>query len=163
MAELAHRYLAAHAPAGVEDFAAWSGLPLTWARRAWRNLAESGAITEYSTLSMLTLRLQEPEPTSGTPDVRMLPAYDNYLVGYRNRDMSVPVLHQTRVWPGGGVIRPTILADGLAIATWTRDSGAGSIEVDAFVSVPHQIKSGIDTEKASLVHFCNPPHDRTAS
>ncbi|MFJ9360817.1 winged helix DNA-binding domain-containing protein [Streptomyces mirabilis] len=156
LVELAHRYLAAHAPAGVEDFAAWSGLPVTWARGAWRILADSGVITEYSTLTMLARRREEPGPTSSTPDVRMLPPYDNYLVGYRTRDMSVPVLHQARVWPGGGVIRPTVLADGLAIATWTRGSGARSIQVDAFASVLPQIESGIDAEKVSLVHFLQP-------
>lgn len=46
LAELARRYLAAHAPAAVEDFAAWSGLPVTWARTAWKMLAQSGVITE---------------------------------------------------------------------------------------------------------------------
>ncbi|MFF0478890.1 winged helix DNA-binding domain-containing protein [Streptomyces sp. NPDC004284] len=153
LAELARRYLAAHAPAALEDFASWSGLPVTWARRAWKMLAESGVITEYGALTMLAGRLEEPASTSRTADVRMLPAFDNYLVGYRTREVSVPTLHQARVWPGGGLIRPTVIADGLAIATWTRGSGARSIQVDAFEPVPPRIEPGIAMEKEAVARF----------
>ncbi len=156
LAELARRYLAAHAPANAEDFATWSGLPATWARRAWGKLARSGAITEYGTLTTLAERKEEPGPPPSTPDVRMLPAYDNYLLGYRSRDASVPALHQAHVWPGGGVIRPTVLADGLAIATWARGSRAGSIQVDTFARVPPRIEQKIGMEKASVVGFLQP-------
>ncbi|MFF3910554.1 winged helix DNA-binding domain-containing protein [Streptomyces sp. NPDC001848] len=156
LAELARRYLAAHAPASLEDFAAWSGLPVTWARTAWKMLAESGAITEYGVLTMLAGRVKELPGSPDTPDVRMLPAYDNYLVGYRTREVSVPALHQARVWPGGGLIRPTVIADGLAIATWTRGSGSRSIQVDAFEPVPPQVEQAIDVEKEAVVGFLRP-------
>ncbi|MER6031095.1 winged helix DNA-binding domain-containing protein [Streptomyces sp. NPDC001851] len=156
LAELARRYLAAHAPATLEDFAAWSGLPITWARTAWKLLAESGAIHEYGAWTMLAGRVEELPGSSDTPDVRMLPAYDNYLIGYRTREVSVPALHQARVWPGGGLIRPTVIADGLAIATWTRGSGARSIKVDAFEPVPPQIEQCIDMEKEAVVGFLQP-------
>jgi hypothetical protein len=156
LAELARRYLAAHAPATLEDFAAWSGLPVTWARTAWKMLAESGAITEYGAFSTLAGRVGKPASTSGTPDVRMLPAYDNYLVGYRSRELSVPALHHARVWPGGGLIRPTVITDGLAIATWSRGSGARSIKVDAFEPVPLQIQREVDMEKDAVVRFLRP-------
>ncbi|MEU1710856.1 winged helix DNA-binding domain-containing protein [Streptomyces sp. NPDC005706] len=156
LAELALRYLAAHAPAAVEDFASWSGLPISWARRAWKLLAESGVITEYGVLTMITGRPQELPCPSDTPDVRMLPAYDNYLVGYRTREVSVPAAHQARVWPGGGIIRPTVIADGLAIATWSRGSGARSVNVDAFDPVPPQIQREVDMEKDAVFRFLKP-------
>ncbi|MFF8266714.1 winged helix DNA-binding domain-containing protein [Streptomyces sp. NPDC016562] len=156
LAELARRYLAAHAPATLEDYAAWSGLPVTWARRAWKLLAESGVITEYGGFTMLAGQMEELPGPSDTPDVRMLPAYDNYLIGYRTREVSVPPVHQARVWPGGGLIRPTAIADGLAIATWSRGSGSRSIQVDAFEPVPPQIEQGIDREKEAVVGFLWP-------
>ncbi|WP_156960414.1 winged helix DNA-binding domain-containing protein [Amycolatopsis taiwanensis] len=156
LAELARRYLAAHAPAALEDFAAWSGLPVTWARRAWKMLGESGVITEYGALTLLAGQTEKLADTSEAPDVRMLPAYDNYLVGYRTRELSVPAPHEARVWPGGGVIRPTVVADGMAIATWRRGSGRRSIQVDAFEPVPPRIEPGIAMEKASIARFLQP-------
>ncbi|MFJ8596863.1 winged helix DNA-binding domain-containing protein [Streptomyces sp. NPDC093598] len=156
LTELARRYLAAHAPATLEDFAAWSGLPVTWARMAWKMLAESGAITKYGAFTMLAGRVKELPRSSDTPDVRMLPAYDNYLIGYRTREASVPAPHQARVWPGGGLIRPTVIADGQAIATWTRGPSTRSIQVEAFEPVPPQIEQGIDMEKEAVVGFLRP-------
>lgn len=156
LAELARRYLAAYAPATLEDFAAWSGLPVTWARTTWRTLTKSGAITECGTMTMLAGQAKELPASSGTPDVRMLPAYDNYLTGYRTREVSVPALHQTRVRPGGGLVRPTVIADGLAIATWTRGPGSRSVQVAAFDPVPAGIEQGIDMEKEAIVGFLRP-------
>ncbi|MFE0423555.1 winged helix DNA-binding domain-containing protein [Streptomyces sp. NPDC058953] len=156
LAELARRYLAAHAPATLEDFATWSGLPVTWARRAWKMLAESGAITAHGALTMLAGRVEQQTSTPDAPDIRMLPAYDNYLVGYRTREASVPAVHEARVRPGGGLIRPTVIADGLAIATWSRGSGSRSIQVDAFEPVPPRIEREISMEKAAVVLFLQP-------
>lgn len=124
--ELARRYLAAYGPATVEDFATWSGLPLTSARAAWKTLPDASPVaTDYA-----------------GPDVRLLPAYDNYLLGYRTRENSVPAAYQARVWPGGGVIRPTVIADGLAIGTWARKSG--SVQVDAFEPPSPRIQRLVD-------------------
>ncbi|MFF2022345.1 winged helix DNA-binding domain-containing protein [Streptomyces sp. NPDC058171] len=156
LAELARRYLAAHAPATPEDFAVWSGLPLTWARRAWRTLAESGVITEYGARTVLAGRVEELPGPSDAPDVRLLPAYDDYLIGYRTRELSVPAAHRARVWPGGGLIRPTVIADGLAVATWTRGPGSRSVQVDAFAPVPPRIEQGIDGEKEAVIGFLRP-------
>ena len=69
--ELARRYAAAHAPATAEDFASWSGLPAADVRRAWH----------------------EPEPPRGDPGegpVRLLPAFDEWLLGWASRDLVVP-------------------------------------------------------------------------
>ncbi|GAB3904252.1 winged helix DNA-binding domain-containing protein [Kibdelosporangium lantanae] len=125
VAELAHRYLAAYAPAAVEDFATWSGLPLTAARAAWKALPDP----------------LDPLLDHAGPDVRLLPAYDNYLLGYRTRENSVPAPYQARVWPGGGIIRPTVIADGLVVGTWTRR--AGVVHVDAFEPLPARIQRKI--------------------
>ena len=75
-------------------------------------------------------------PTPITP-----PAYDNYLLGYRTRENSVPAAYQSRVWPGGGIIRPTVVADGLVIGTWSRKAGA--VHIDAFEPFPARIQRAL--------------------
>jgi hypothetical protein len=153
LAELARRYLIAFAPAGVEDFATWSGLPVSWSRRAWKKLAQSATITTDAGLTVLARRDHQPLDKPRTPDVRLLPAYDNYLTGYRTREGSVPAAHQARVWPGGGTIRATVVADGLAVATWTRRSGGRTLQVEPFEPLPPQIQTEVDTETAAVVRF----------
>lgn len=102
---------------------------------------------------MLADRVEQPTGTPDTPDVRMLPAYDNYLVGYRTREVSVPALRRVGVWPGGGIIRPTVIADGLVVGTWTRGSGSRSVQVDTFEPGPPEIEEGIEREKEAVARF----------
>lgn len=109
--ELAARYAAAYGPAGPRDMAAWSGLPL-------RSI---GPVFET-----VTAAAEPPDP----PVVRMLPAFDTYLLGYRTRDLAVPAEHTRKVWPGGGIVRPAIVRNGLVVGTWRR---AGTrIDVEPF-------------------------------
>jgi hypothetical protein len=104
LAELARRYAGAYGPADERDFAAWSGLTLRDARRGWELGAVDGGAGGAS----------PPEP----PVVRLLPAFDTYLLGYRERSLAVPAEHARRVWPGGGIIRPAVVANGRALGTW---------------------------------------------
>ncbi|MFD9099174.1 winged helix DNA-binding domain-containing protein [Streptomyces collinus] len=157
LAELARRYLAAHAPAGPEDFAVWSGLPVSWARRAWGTLAQAGAITADGDLTTLAGREGKRAYPPGTPDavdVRMLPAYDNYLLAYRSREACVPAAHEADVWPGGGVIRPTVVADGLTVATWARRDAGRSITVRTFAPLSPRLQAAVDAETSDVSRFC---------
>ncbi|MFG1806464.1 winged helix DNA-binding domain-containing protein [Streptomyces sp. NPDC049040] len=154
-AELARRYLVAHAPATPQDFAAWSGLPAGAARTAWKDLAQSGALADHGTRTVLAGRPQEPGEPSATEDVRLLPAYDGYLVGHRTRDLSVPAPHQNRVHPGGGVIRATVVADGLAVATWSRNP----LRIDPFTPLPPRLQPLLDQETAAVTRFLDPAND----
>jgi len=48
--------------------------------------------------------------------VRLLPVFDNYLVGYRERDLLIDAADRPHVY-AGGIIRPTVLLDGRVIGT----------------------------------------------
>jgi hypothetical protein len=92
----------------------------------------------------------------------LLPAYDNYLLGYRTRELSVPEAYQARVWPGGGVIRPTVIADGLTIGTWSRREAGRVVQVDAFAPLPAQIQALVDAEALAVTRFLQPPAEMDA-
>jgi hypothetical protein len=64
--------------------------------------------------------------------VRLLPAFDTYLLGYRDRSHAVPEQHAKRVWPGGGWIHPVVLVDGVAAGTWNLEG------VDAWAPIPEE-------------------------
>lgn len=129
---MAGRYLEAYAPAGVDDFMRWSGLKKGEARQAWEQL--EGQITPVEipggTGWLLDSQLSWLEdPLDETPVVRLLPRYDTYLLGYAGRDLAVPELYARRVHPGGGIIHPVLLVDGLAQATWKTKRRKGILEV----------------------------------
>ncbi|GAB4055259.1 winged helix DNA-binding domain-containing protein [Catellatospora paridis] len=157
VAELARRYLAAYAPATVDDFASWSGLAVGSARRAWRDLAQAAAIVTDGDVTVLARRPEETGDQVASPDVRLLPAYDNYLTGYRTRQESVDAAFEARVWPGGGVIRPTVLVDGQVVGTWSRGPGGRAIAVDPFSPLAGPVQVEVDRESAAITRFLHPP------
>ncbi len=84
LAELAGRYFASHGPATLQDFAWWSGLNATEAMTGLQS-ARSGLVAQTVDdraywRSPDVRRLAVP-----SPDVHLLPAYDEFTVAYKDR------------------------------------------------------------------------------
>ncbi|RII13112.1 hypothetical protein DSC45_25000 [Streptomyces sp. YIM 130001] len=146
--ELARRYRSAHGPSDAQDFARWSGLRKSVAQRAW---AEAGTSAAGEAATGEDGSAGAPEP-----DVRLLPAFDNYLLAYGSRELSVPAADERRVWPGGGMIRPTVMVDGRAVGTWSGGRGGVEPRVEPFPgSEPFTagVVAGIARESADVARF----------
>ncbi|MFE3809506.1 DNA glycosylase AlkZ-like family protein, partial [Streptomyces sp. NPDC059131] len=90
-------------------------------------------------------------------DVRLLPAYDGFLLGYRSRAFAVPDGFERQVWPGGGQIRPTVIADGLAVATWSRGrSTQGGVRREAFTALSAPTEAAIERDAVEVAAFLHP-------
>ncbi|MEY9214615.1 AlkZ family DNA glycosylase [Thermobifida halotolerans] len=152
-AHLARRYLAAHAPATAADFASWSGLPAPVARVAWQSLDTVEVTVDGQPYALPVERAAGTAAAEddGPGDLRLLPAYDNYLVGYRDRALSVPPEHERAVWPGGGQIRPTVIVDGRAVATWRRTGE--TVEITPFDGPPEPLRKAAEAEAADVTRF----------
>ncbi|NRQ39307.1 winged helix DNA-binding domain-containing protein [Nonomuraea sp. NN258] len=127
--ELALRYRRAHHPAAPEDLAAWSGLALGEARTAW------------------ALTAAQPPPERADPVVRLAPAFDEYVMGWKSRDPVLPAEHAAKVFPGGGILRPVVLDDGMITGTWSRKGAEASAR--PFTTEP----PGLDAEIADVRRF----------
>jgi hypothetical protein len=152
LAEVGRRYLAAYGPAGPHDLAAWSGLPVPRARRAWALLADE--LTEVSvegTPAWVLSRNRLDARPERHPSVRLLPAFDTYLLGYRRREWQVDDRHARRVWPGGGWIHPTLAVDGRVVATWRLASG--QVVVEPFEPLPPAVLRSLESEAADVGRF----------
>lgn len=64
--------------------------------------------------------------------VSLLPAFDELLLGYVDRTPTVPAEHERVVYPGGGILRPVVLQDGVATGTWRLRGG--EVIVDPFAA-----------------------------
>lgn len=158
-AELARRYVSAYAPTTPEDYGAWSGLPIADARSAFESISSELTPVDVdgkpNWIPIARAPLSGETTHSVRPIVKMLGAFDPYLLGYRTRDLGVgPDLLQ-RVHPGGGIIRPTILLDGRAVATWTRkrDGRKLTITVHPFEPLSRETRSSIDREVSDIGRF----------
>lgn len=123
LAELALRYLRGHGPASAADLAAWAGLPLRDARAGLA--AISSRIVDTGT-GLVDLP-GRAEPTAAVPP-RLLPSFDPYLLGWRDRGFAVPAAQLRTVHPGGGVLRAVAVVDGTVVGTWGLRGGAVRIE-----------------------------------
>ncbi|MEU8625651.1 winged helix DNA-binding domain-containing protein [Streptomyces sp. NPDC048669] len=135
--ELLRRYLEAHGPATVADFATWSGLGLPAVRPVWKRLLAAGVAEpcRVDGRDEYALPAGAPSGLEPTGDVRLLPAYDNYLLGFADRRLSVEPEHARMVWPGGGQISPTAVVDGLVRGVWRRDR-TRAVALDLFDAAP---------------------------
>jgi hypothetical protein len=151
--ELAVRYLAAHGPSEPADLAVWSGLTLSEARRSWRAIADR--LVEVQTSGRTRWRLRSADPAAARRTVRLLPAFDEYILGWSDRGMSVPAEHRKSINRGGGWIRPVLLVDGRALGTWssTGTPDALNVEVRAFVAAAPWIRRAVDAEAADVAAF----------
>jgi hypothetical protein len=133
LAELGRRYVAGYGPASERDLAKWSGLPAADVREAWAAAPSA------------------PAGETRAASVRLLPAFDTYLLGYADRDDVVPPEHAARVFPGGGWVHPVLLVDGLAAGSWKL--AAGRVEVEPFASLTQDVQAALEPEAADVERF----------
>jgi hypothetical protein len=132
LATIAIRYFRSHGPTTRRDFAGWTGLTATDAKRA---IAAAGdqlttVLVEGTDMVVDPARLDVPLP--GKPDDEMiaLPGFDEYLLGFKDRSMMVAPEHKQAIIPGGnGVFQPTIVRAGRVIATWKRTTARANVTV----------------------------------
>lgn len=159
LAALARRYLAGYAPASSNDFAAWSGLTLKDAKLAWKLLANElvEVRVEDRVLSMLAASEMPAVPESV---VRLLPAFDAYVLGYADRDYVVAPEHQSLVYHGGQTV-PVVLVDGAAAGVWRyrRQGRRLHITVHPFSDFASTIRDRVAEEADDIGRFW----DATAS
>ncbi len=120
LAELARRYFSSHGPATLPDFAWWTGLLMTDVRAGFeavqRELVEEVVDGESYWLCSSSTVPSPPSPTAYAP-----PGFDEYYLGYKDRDVVVHPDHAEKVCPGkNGVFYPTIVVDGRVVGTWKR-------------------------------------------
>lgn len=150
LALLAKRYFASHGPATAQDFAWWSGLTLTEARRGAAAAADGNEV-QHATVDGVTYWFgaspsagqsasTQPAPVGAStsaapgfaapaapasaksasgPSVHLLPGFDEYLLGYKDRSAVLPAEYAGRVVPGNnGVFMPIVVVDGQVAGLW---------------------------------------------
>jgi hypothetical protein len=130
LTELARCYFASHGPATVHDFAWWSGLTVTETRAGLE-----GAKPELSSEAIdgkeYWMKTDAPGRISYDKSrVDLLPGFDEYLIGYKDRSAVLAEEDAPRVVPGrNGVFRPLIVVGGRVVGTWKRKLKKNAIDL----------------------------------
>jgi hypothetical protein len=160
LAELTRRYLGAHGPAGPEDLAAWSGLPVRWARRGFQLVAaELRQVEARGRRMWLPAGAATPRVTR-RPVVRLLPRFDDYLLGWRGRDLVLTSRFAWRIQAGGGWIHAAVVVDGRVVGTWRsrrepgpRGTGRLAVVAEPFQPLDPAALPGLEAEAGGVGRF----------
>jgi len=149
--ELVSRYLGAFGPATVADVQTWSGLTRL------REVVERLPLLRFQNEAGQTLYdlPDAPRPPADTPALpRFLPAYDNLLLSYRNRDRVIVGDRPVPLPPGNGATVGTFLVDGMWQGTWRVVDT--TLRVEPFTRLRKADRDALLTEAQRLGTFLDP-------
>jgi hypothetical protein len=159
LGEWALRYFRSHGPATVKDFAGWTQLLAADVKTAMaiaKPLLEHVVIddVEYfldpSTSALLATHRDDARATM------LLPGFDEYLLGYQQRNAVLPDEFAQRIVPGSnGMFLPTVVSDGQVVGTWKR-TASGAIVATPFTNFSDQLQGDVESISVFLARFCTP-------
>ena len=140
--EVARRYLTRYGPATREDLAKWFGHPS--APQAGRWFPDDVVETEFGLA--LAEDAEAMEAATPTGAVRLLPAFDQYVVAAPRDERACPA--PERVYRPGGWFSPVLLVDGVMAGVWALEDDVLTIE--PFTSLDPAVRTAAETEAARL-------------
>ena len=112
------KYFQSHQPATLEDFVWWSGQKVNDCRKG---IALLGDTIHKETWKGRDFYLTDNCRTRGfrTGKLLLIPPYDEYLIGYKSRDIVLPPEHRHRAHNNSGIFQPIIARDGTICGNWS--------------------------------------------
>jgi hypothetical protein len=157
--EVVRRYLSAYGPATREEFARWFGTTSpAQAGRLIEGLGEEVAPVEVEGVAawMLAEYVQEAEEAEPAGVVRLLPAFDQYVVAApRDREAVLPEALKGRVYRQQGWLSPVLLVDGRMEGVWRHERKGDRLVVgiEPFADQPGWVRRAAEEEGERLARF----------
>ncbi len=121
IAEVTRRYFRSHGPAQVQDFVWWSGLTMADARAG---IAGAGPALEHEVLDGTDFWSAADAPRINVkgPVAHLLPNFDEYTVGYRDRAGALHPDHSfdPTLFSFGSILSNIVTVDGRVRGAWRR-------------------------------------------
>lgn len=154
LGELARRYFASRSPATLGDFRWWSGLPAGAARRALE-MVQPGTASAVGGSQGFVIMGRRARSVPAGDSVHVLPAFDEFIISYKNRSASLPAGQYANVVTSNGIFRPVIVVGGQVKGLWkrTRTNDALMVEVRLFGKPSSSTRKSIETAFGRYGHF----------
>jgi hypothetical protein len=153
--EVARRYLRRYGPARREALARWFGTPSPAEAGRWLRRLGDEAV-EADGVYLLAADVDEAEAAEPDGAVRLLPAFDQYVVAApRDDDDVVAPEHRERVYRPQAWLSPALVADGRILGIWSheREGDGLAVEIERFGRMPKAVRAGAEEEAAGLAAF----------
>ena len=123
LAEIARRYFTSHGPATLQDFAWWTGLAAAEAKAGLEMVKAELMQEEIDGKHYWFSPLSVPAGEDGPPIACLLPNYDEYMIGYKDRSAMFPALPEKPDSQAYGriALNHTIIIDGIIVGSWRRE------------------------------------------
>lgn len=129
LALLARKYFRSHGPATLEDFVWWCGLNISECKAGLEAIRAELIEERWKGLTFYRHRDSRTRGfRSGT--VTLLPPYDEYLIGYKSRQVALHPDYRHYAHDQKGTFRPVVLLDGEVVGNWSASSG--TLHTDLF-------------------------------
>jgi hypothetical protein len=156
LAEFAWRYFTSHGPASDRDFAWWSSLTLTDARRGLSAVRDDLESIEFDGRTLYYRAGLEPAGSG----IHTLPGFDEFVLGYQNRTPQLSAENFLRIVPGGnGMFLSSIVVNGEIVGTWRRTSTSSAVRVDLspFTTLSARTRAGVARSLERYGEFVDRP------
>lgn len=121
--ELMTRYFRIHGPATLRDFAWWAKLPQRLIRPAAENLAPDIMRCGEDSQDLVSAEIVEVTEARKRQSVLLLGAFDEYILGYKDRLFAMTKeVHEVLVPGNRGAFRRAIVVDGQVRGTWNKQT-----------------------------------------
>jgi hypothetical protein len=145
---LAERYFTSHGPATIYDFAWWSGLTVSDARRGAQMLDESFVSIEHESKTYF-MRQEAAWAPPSLPVVHLLPNYDEHVVAYRDHGPSLdPQTPDALYGWGNSLTAHIVVRNGLVVGGWRRTTTPDHITARFDVKIPFKPKEAAALKRA---------------
>ncbi|HET6317321.1 MAG TPA: crosslink repair DNA glycosylase YcaQ family protein, partial [Chloroflexota bacterium] len=157
--EVGRRFLHTYGPATTTDFARWwGGAAFATAKRVFRQLGDELTTVDLEGETVTVLASDLADIRSATPQrsVRLLPAFDQYVVGApRTGSLVLPAQLKLRIYRNQGWFTPVLLVDGRMLGVWwhARSGRRLRIEIEPFEDLPAWVRRGAEEEAERLADF----------
>ena len=123
LAMLTRKYFQSRQPATLEDFVWWSGLNINDCRRGIEILGDYLHVEMWraASLPLREFYFTDDCRTRGFRKGKylLIPPYDEYLIGYKSRDIVLSPDYSHKAHNNSGIFQPIIAHDGVICGNWT--------------------------------------------
>jgi hypothetical protein len=150
---LADKYFKSHGPATLADFIWWSGLSAGDCRKAL-DMVKDELVSEKVENSVYWYNKTEIS-YSGVPELAFLPAFDEFIIAYKDRSAVINYEGHSRAVSSNGIFRPVVVYEGQVLGLWNKaiKKDTLQISIEWFIKPNKSIHTKVERAAGDYAKF----------